>query len=427
MPGDSIPILRLGGELQDAPQQADNPSLRLYQDVSPSVVRIETNRNAGSGFAVGKPGEIVTNFHVVVDAQEVFVRTQDGTRYRARIKNADDIKDLAVLEIDGKAPASLRPLTIGDDKSLGESQQISAFGHPRGKDSVYLSPGTLAERTTNIKRFSNEQIFAFSQVSGTAEDKQAFLKNDLLHGNIHLKHGNSGGPLVDNDGKVVGVSVYKSELNDSDAYFVPSTELKSFLSQKDQPKFNFDYKYELSGLAKDYMQHAQDKPILTSTATLAAGYAGLRGLASPHWLANGASAGIAAYGGLSLVEDVSLLAGATNRRDLLKAGLSTLGDSALLAGGLTRAWMGTGVSSALLSGAESRLATTIGAGVLGAAQKTAITGAGSYLTTAGKVGLALIALGAAAKIASNFIPDRLVNTGVTRTNGETRLPFYLGR
>jgi len=434
MVNDSIPILRPGAELSSQPELADKTSLKLYNEVAPSVVRIETGRSMGSGFAAGKDGEILTNFHVVAGSDEVFVRTADGRRFRAAVTNADDVKDLAVLKIDGKAPAFLKPLSLGDDSSLQAKQEVSAFGHPEGSPKTYFSPGTFNERTTNLLRFNNDQIAAFSQFPAAPEDKTSFLNNSLLHADLQLRHGNSGGPLVDKDGKVVGVSVYIDEQSKKDSYFVPVSEVKNLINGNSK-KFDFGYEYKLSeGPAAKFLQAYNERPLLTGSLTAGAGYAGLLGLANPGWLGQGLAGGIAAYGGYNLKKDFSLLSSATSNRDYLKAGLSTFGDSAMLLGGLSRSFLGTGIRAlgpTAVAGAESRLAGTLGAGLLGTGQRSlaAIAGvqaAETYLTTAGKVGLAILALGIAAKLASESIPNRLINTKMERTDGKTRLPFYLG-
>lgn len=428
MPGDKIPVLKTVGDLSKEPQAADSASRKLYQDVSPSVVKIETPNTVGSGFAVGKSGQFLTNFHVVINQEEVFVRGADGQRYRARVKSADDVKDMALLEIEGKAPPTMKPLPFAEAKSPVLGGKITAFGHPEGYPDVYASPGTLLEATNNLKRFSSSQLVEFARLSADPKDKQLFLKNDLLQASIQIRHGNSGGPAVDDNGKVLGVSVYKKEAEDQDkiGYFIPASDVQSFLDN-DQSKFKFNYEYRISEeWPKLYLNGLSKHPLLTSAGTAGIAYLSARSISDLGRVGAGLSAGLAAYGGMNLVtDDISLLSNATNNRDLLKAGLSTFADSAFLTGGILRTWMGVGTgiapgaSSALLTAGESKLATAIGAGVLGSSKH--------YLTRAGKIGLALIAVGVAAKIASDLIPNRLVNTGVERRDGLTHPPFWLGR
>ncbi len=396
----SINILPVNGEPTNLRKVGDNLSTRLYDDIRPSVVRIEAGKSVGSGFAVGKPGQIITNFHVIVDQPEIFVRADDGLKYRARVINADDIKDLAVLQIEGKAPDFLKPLKLANESTLNKDPRISAFGHPDGMPETVISPGSFLGRTSNFARLSQDQLLALSKLKETPEDKELFLKNELLNAEIQIKKGNSGGPAVNSDGNVVGVSVYRNEPPKMQAYFVPSTDLHSFLSNTQSNKFKFEYQYQLSpNLTTSYLDLLERRPLLTGGGTAAAAYLGARSISDLGGLGRGLSAGLAAYGGLGLIEDWTKIRQATNNRDLLSAGLSTFGDSALLAGGISRSMFGVGTSAL----------------------------SGPYLTGAGKVGLVLIGLGLAAKVASDLVPNRLVNTNVLRTDGDSRLPFYLGR
>lgn len=437
MSDDLIPILKLGEKFNESKQAAEADNLSQYRQIAGSVVQIEGS-GAGSGFAYGAPGQIITNFHVVVDSPEVFVRTQDGSRYRARITKADDIKDLALLKIEGKAPDYLKPLPLGNDSTLKSGAGLSAFGHPKGSRLTFISPGFYESDTTNRQRLSTDAIRALKLIPGTDTEKSEFLQNRLLHANIHVEKGSSGGPLLDSYNKVVGVTVYKDHDNDANAYFVPSSDLSNFLSAKE--KFQFKYEYQPSSELGKFMH---ENPLLSSGIAAGLAYKGLSQLAKPLALSRGLSGGIAAYGALGLLEDIPRLSAATNNRDLLIAGLHTAGDSALFAGGLSRAIWGSSsraltptLSSTLLRGAESQLATTIGGGLIGSGSSriigNSIGAAGlsateSYLTRAGKAGLILIAAGVTAKIVADLIPDKLVNTQVLRTDGSRELPFYLGR
>ncbi len=421
MPGDAIPILRVNGQLKSTLESTDAATLKLYNELSPSVVKIESEKGNGSGFAQGKPGQIVTNYHVVSDIPEVFVRTQDGQRYRAKVVKADDIKDLALLEIDGRAPDYLKPLQLGDDKRLKTDDQIAALGHPDGASATYWSPGKYIDLSNNLQRFSPEEMKEFARLSATESDKNDFLQTKLLHSIINVRHGSSGGPAVDSDGKVVGVTVYTKDKSETEKYFVPASDVKEFLDQK-TPKFTFDYEYKPSSIwAKEYVQTLKEHPLMTAGFTAGGAYGAWTGVSHLGKFGSGLSGGIAAYGGLRLIgADIPDLLNAHNNRDLLKSGLDTFGDSALLAGGLTRYALGTGTRIAgaeLLQAGESKLATTIGAGLINSSER--------YLSKAGKVGIAIIAVGVAARMAASLVPNRLVNTGVHRTNGDARIPFDL--
>ncbi|MBX9690511.1 MAG: serine protease [Candidatus Obscuribacterales bacterium] len=423
MPDDQkIPLLELGGKLTEEPQKADPVSVRLYNEISPSIVRIETNTKTGSGFAIGKPGEIVTNFHVLVGDPEVFVITKDGERHKARVKSADDIKDLAVLEIEGSIPSTLKPLSTST-AVLQENEVVRALGHPDGVTTAILSPGNWLENTSNFKRFNKALMADFASLKLDPKDKELFLQNELLHARVHMRPGNSGGPCIDKAGRVLGVSVYEN-VERTDGYFVPSADLKAFL-ESDKPKFKFEYEWQHApdSLAAQFLTSYNQRPALLSSLVGLGGWGAYRAYSGVGRFSGGLSGATAAYGGLGLLfDDLPALQHANNQRDFYKAGLHTLGDSALLAGGLARNW---GIASRL-SPAGVATVDLLAAGSGNLAAQASVQVAERYLTRAGKAGLVLIAAGITAKLASDLIPDRLVNTKTLRTDGTSRRPFYLG-
>ncbi len=453
MPDDSkaiaIPILKV--EDKDVVEKArlvESAAAKLYNDVRPGVVRIEAGEVMGSGFALDSR-RFVTNYHVVAEQPESVVKTQDGLSYRARIVKVDDVKDLAVLEIVGDTP-KVQPLKLGDENKLAAGQAINAFGHPDGVGATLMSPGKFNSFTTNEKRLAPEVRQDFDTLRLDGADKADWLKNRLLAAEIGLRHGNSGGPVVDDKGIVVGVTTYKSGAKDG--FMVPASELKALIeSTKNKYEFNYEYQVTPGGLGAQYAELMKAKPLATIATT--AGLAGaeiwtLRRLGD---LGRGSAFVTAGYGGLSLLDDVPKLLDATNNRDRLKAGLATIGDSSLLAGGALRFSLGVGareivrpsLRTSLLAGMEGKLATSFGAEVLGATKGTVANGllsaseralassAGTsmerYLSKTGRIGIGLIVVGAAIKFGSEYIPTSLVNTSIIRTDGEPqRDPFFLG-
>lgn len=109
--------------LPGAPQPSvDDVTRRLYEAAQPSIVRVETTKEGGvgtgTGFAVTRPGLIATDYHCVAGAKEIKVRLSNGDFHRARIKDIDDINDLAILELEGTPPASLKPLPLSDSSKV---------------------------------------------------------------------------------------------------------------------------------------------------------------------------------------------------------------------------------------------------------------------------------------------------------------------
>ncbi|MTD13234.1 trypsin-like serine protease [Nakamurella sp. YIM 132087] len=145
--------------------------------VLPSVVEVRTGSGSGSGFVLDAAGHVVTNHHVIDGAGSVSLRLPDGSRVAAEIVGSDPETDIAVLRAD---PAGLRPVELGSSVSLRIGQSVLAIGSPLG-----LS-GTV---TAGI-------ISATDRGSG----------GGLVQTDASINPGNSGGPLVDLDGRVIGVN-----------------------------------------------------------------------------------------------------------------------------------------------------------------------------------------------------------------------------
>lgn len=138
-------------------------------------------RGQGSGFIVGQDGIILTNAHVVKDASEVTVKLSDRREFKARVLGSDPATDVAVLKIDAK---NLPAVTLGDPKRLGVGDYVLAIGSPFG--------------------------FEQSATSGIVSAKGRSLPGDayvpFIQTDVAVNPGNSGGPLFDASGAVVGIN-----------------------------------------------------------------------------------------------------------------------------------------------------------------------------------------------------------------------------
>ena len=196
----------------DAPQSTSPASLDsaptsvadIYQQVSGSVVFVSARGGdgslpfdgpgggkaaSGSGFVIDKAGHIVTNDHVVEDADEFTVRFgEEGDPIPAKLVGKDPSSDLAVLSIDPKAvKGGVKPLQLASSKSLRPGQAAIAIGSPFG-----LS-GTV---TTGIISALGREIDA----------PNGFSIPGAVQTDAAINPGNSGGPLLDADGRVIGVN-----------------------------------------------------------------------------------------------------------------------------------------------------------------------------------------------------------------------------
>ena len=140
----------------------------------------------GSGFVIDSDGHIVTNDHVVENADSVSVRFWNGDTYNASVVGTDPSTDLGVIKVD--APSSiLHPVSLGDSSSVQVGDPVVAIGSPFGLEETV---------TSGIVSALHRQIQALNQ----------FTINDTIQTDAAINHGNSGGPLFNAAGQVIGVN-----------------------------------------------------------------------------------------------------------------------------------------------------------------------------------------------------------------------------
>jgi putative serine protease PepD len=162
----------------------------LVKRVRPGVVFVQAGQSgSGSGFIYDDEGHIVTNDHVVENANEFFVRIGVDTKpIPAKLMGKDPSSDLAVLKVDpGAVKDGLKPLELGDSTALEPGDQAIAIGSPFGLE------GTV---TTGI----------VSSLGRTIEAPNNFPIANAIQTDAAINPGNSGGPLLDGNGRVIGVN-----------------------------------------------------------------------------------------------------------------------------------------------------------------------------------------------------------------------------
>jgi len=173
-----------------------------------------TQQAQGSGWVYDSDGHIVTNDHVVDGATSIKVRFSDGKTYSATTVGTDRSTDLAVIKVD--APSSeLHPLTVGDSTQLQVGDGVVAIGSPFGLEETVTS-GIVSALHRAIQGQTN------------------FTINDSIQTDAAINHGNSGGPLLNTQGQVVGVNAQiKSDSggNEGVGFSIPSKTVKSVASQ----------------------------------------------------------------------------------------------------------------------------------------------------------------------------------------------------
>lgn len=163
----------------------------------------------GSGFVIDEEGHIVTNQHVVDGADSVRVQFSDGTEVSAQVVGADASTDIAVLDVD-RPSSELTPLRFAPQGSLQVGNPVIAIGSPFGLE------GTL---TSGV----------ISAVGREIQSPNGFTIENAVQTDAALNHGNSGGPVLDTQGRVVGVAAQiRSESGGSDGigYAVPGDTAK---------------------------------------------------------------------------------------------------------------------------------------------------------------------------------------------------------
>jgi S1-C subfamily serine protease len=168
----------------------------------------------GSGFVVSGDGRIVTNEHVVDGASSIRVKFWNGKTYAARIVESDPSLDLAVLKVDAPSSA-LHPLTLADSSDVQVGDAVVAIGSPFGLSETVTS-GIVSAVHRRITATNNATI------------------TNAIQTDAAINHGNSGGPLLNAEGQVIGVnSQIESDSggNDGVGFAVSSDSVKQLLSR----------------------------------------------------------------------------------------------------------------------------------------------------------------------------------------------------
>jgi S1-C subfamily serine protease len=177
----------------------EEENVRVYKQASPSVANILTKtveydfffnpvpvEGAGSGFLIDTDGHILTNYHVVQDAQTIEVTFGNHNTYKARLLGADTVNDIALIQIDAKGHL-LTPLPLGDSRNLEVGQRVLAIGNPFGFEST-LTTGVVSSLGRTVQTSDNTFI------------------DEAIQTDAAINRGNSGGPLLNSRGEVIGIN-----------------------------------------------------------------------------------------------------------------------------------------------------------------------------------------------------------------------------
>ena len=165
----------------------------LYQAVSPGVVTVQVSNGLGSGWVYSTDGYIVTNAHVVGTEKKVEVDFPSGNKVYGNVIGVDQNSDLAVIKVTVSAD-QLHPLSLGDSDSLKVGQTVAAIGDPLALDGTTMTAGIIA----GLGRSGSS--------NGQASGGGTYIAGDFIEMDALLNPGNSGGPLLDLNGQVIGVN-----------------------------------------------------------------------------------------------------------------------------------------------------------------------------------------------------------------------------
>ena len=176
------------------PQKQNLSLIEIFEKSEPGVVRVNVQKSetkdigggVGSGFVFDKKGHVITNAHVIDDAEKVTVTFLDGRSYNAEIIGIDDATDIAIIKVNVK-PTLLQPLSIGNSSNLKVGEPIAAIGNPFGL-SGSMTSGII------------------SQLGRLLPSSTEYRIPDIIQTDAAINPGNSGGPLLNMYGEVVGIN-----------------------------------------------------------------------------------------------------------------------------------------------------------------------------------------------------------------------------
>jgi serine protease Do len=191
------------GGVVEPPDTPSDPPL----DFGPRSEREAPRRGAGSGFIIDADGSILTNNHVIDRAERIVVKLSDGRTLRARVVGADPDTDVALIKVDGQSGLPVAPL--GDSSTLRMGEWVCAIGNPLGYEHSV---------TVGVVSFLGRKLF----------DKSL---DNYIQTDAAINFGNSGGPLINARGEVIGINAAISSRASSIGFAVPIDGARGILPQ----------------------------------------------------------------------------------------------------------------------------------------------------------------------------------------------------
>jgi S1-C subfamily serine protease len=195
----------------------------VFEQWAPAVVRIEKIGGLGSGIILSAEGLVLTNRHVVLNAYNVLVafyghKDDQGEllRFPAHVIAVDKVRDMALVKVKDP-PENLKVLGIDAAVQVDAGDELFAIGHPLGED------WTPTSGVASTIREDYEWDHGFTR-----------SKADVIQFQTPISPGNSGGPLLDIDGKLVGINTFGKPMGQNINFAVCATEIKDFIDNRDK-------------------------------------------------------------------------------------------------------------------------------------------------------------------------------------------------
>lgn len=209
--------------------QDELQNIRVYEQCQDAVVNITTQvmainwfleavpqeSGSGSGAIIDKRGYVVTNTHVIQDAYRIYISLSDGTQYEGTVVGSDSASDIAVVRFNPPQNMELKTIPFGDSSALKVGQKVIAIGNPFGFDRT-LTTGVVSGLGRPIQTSSDTII------------------RDMIQTDTAINPGNSGGPLLDTQGRIVGINTTIYSTSGSSAgigFAVPVNTAKRVVSE----------------------------------------------------------------------------------------------------------------------------------------------------------------------------------------------------
>lgn len=205
----------------------------------------EIKQDVGSGFIVSKEGLIITNKHVVSDAQATYrIITKDDVEHEVKKIYRDPVNDLAILKIDPKSGEELKPIELGDSNNLKVGQFVIAIGTALGEFRHTVTTGVISGLGRGIS--------AGSPFEGYIEKLDNVIQTDAA-----INPGNSGGPLLNSSGQAIGINVAVAASGQNIGFAIPISVVKDSIAN-----FEKTGKFERPFLGVRYRAISQNAALL---------------------------------------------------------------------------------------------------------------------------------------------------------------------